>query len=356
MIKIILFFDKKDFTMSQKCGTLTNVRNKPKKGKNMLIQTEGVENDIDRKAAIQSGYNTSFDSERIGNRIVDDYISTIKNYAEWLPTQIKDERQEVIAQEVFDKVRARLRDKVLAWICARSRCASSAIVGGSGFNVRQAEKRNDTEHKRLCELVSYQNTMKRYATRRFSKVIPTLEKNASELEQLKAKLDKAEKRQEFMKEVNVLIRKKDLEGLKKHLLTFFNGKEHLAQHSYNELTTPNYFGRLGYERCQLTNNLANIKRMRERVRIMGANQEKAETIGEKAHVFNGLAVVENFTEDRLQLLFDEKPSEAVRGLLKSNGFRWSPRHNAWQRKLTPNAKWAFKFRLCGSDTFKQLYI
>ena len=42
--------------------------------------------------------------------------------------------------------------------------------------------------------------------------------------------------------------------------------------------------------------------------------------------------------DRLQILFDEKPDEETRAALKSNGFRWSPRYNAWQRQLTQNAE------------------
>ena len=34
---------------------------------------------------------------------------------------------------------------------------------------------------------------------------------------------------------------------------------------------------------------------------------------------------------------DEKPDDETRQKLKERGFRWSPRYNAWQRKLTDNA-------------------
>jgi hypothetical protein len=40
---------------------------------------------------------------------------------------------------------------------------------------------------------------------------------------------------------------------------------------------------------------------------------------------------------RLQLIFDGKPSDEVREVLKKNGFKWSPKNGAWQRQLTDNA-------------------
>ena len=42
----------------------------------------------------------------------------------------------------------------------------------------------------------------------------------------------------------------------------------------------------------------------------------------------------NTEANRLQIFFDEKPDAATREELKSNGFRWSPKAEAWQRQLT----------------------
>ena len=52
---------------------------------------------------------------------------------------------------------------------------------------------------------------------------------------------------------------------------------------------------------------------------------------------NYFDVVQNEELNRLQLVFDEKPSEEQRALLKKNGFRWSPKNKTWQRQLTDNA-------------------
>lgn len=45
---------------------------------------------------------------------------------------------------------------------------------------------------------------------------------------------------------------------------------------------------------------------------------------------------------RLQLIFDGKPEDAVRDILKKNGFKWSPKNGAWQRQLTDNALFSLK--------------
>ena len=52
--------------------------------------------------------------------------------------------------------------------------------------------------------------------------------------------------------------------------------------------------------------------------------------------------MENTEIMRLQLIFDGKPEPEVRDILKSNGFRWAPSNQCWQRQLTNNAKYALK--------------
>ena len=52
---------------------------------------------------------------------------------------------------------------------------------------------------------------------------------------------------------------------------------------------------------------------------------------------NGVRVVKNTNENRLQLFFDGKPNAEMITKLKGAAFRWSPRNKAWQRVLTDNA-------------------
>jgi hypothetical protein len=56
---------------------------------------------------------------------------------------------------------------------------------------------------------------------------------------------------------------------------------------------------------------------------------------------------------RLQLLFDGKPNDEIRSILKSHGFRWSPYNEAWQRQLTNNAKYETKLVLKEIEKLEQ---
>ena len=49
--------------------------------------------------------------------------------------------------------------------------------------------------------------------------------------------------------------------------------------------------------------------------------------------FPGGEAVANTDNNRLQLLFDEKPSAEQRTMLKQYGFHWSPSEQAWQWQL-----------------------
>lgn len=91
-----------------------------------------------------------------------------------------------------------------------------------------------------------------------------------------------------------------------------------------------------------TNLNQNIKSVKARIDQLKKEKEKGvqevATITEEGNEL--FKVVENTEIMRLQLVFDGKPSEEVRDLVKKNGFKWSPKNNAWQRQLTENAKYS----------------
>ena len=92
----------------------------------------------------------------------------------------------------------------------------------------------------------------------------------------------------------------------------------------------------------LTNNSANMRRIKLRIEQL----EKAATREHKEENRpNGVKIVHNVEENRLQILFPGKPDEAMRTKLKSNGFRWSPMAGAWQRQLNNAAIWAADYCL-----------
>ena len=82
----------------------------------------------------------------------------------------------------------------------------------------------------------------------------------------------------------------------------------------------------------LQNNLQSIKQTEERI----ARVEYEQNVGFQGWEFEGGTAVANKEENRLQLLFDDKPDDETRNTLKKNGFNWSPSNQAWQRQLTQN--------------------
>lgn len=205
-------------------------------------------------------------------------------------------------------------------------CPSVMIAGPANFPVRKKEKqvaamdRNMSEWNEIQGLIS---KIKSVGTGGISSDDPQA------LEKLKAKLDGLVKHQELMKAANAAIRMKDTE----------KGDAKLAELGYTpdeikQLREPDFCGRIGYPSYALTNNNANIKRIRERIAEL--EKRKSEPAAE-GWEFDGGQVVVNVAENRLQIVFDEKPDADLRAVLKGEGFRWAPTQGAWQRQLTDNA-------------------
>lgn len=102
---------------------------------------------------------------------------------------------------------------------------------------------------------------------------------------------------------------------------------------------PDCFGYVGHASYELTNNNAKIKATAKRIEQLRVNQSKETT----TEVLKGICqLVFNVEENRVQFIFEDKPTQTIRGLLKRHGFRWAPSKQAWQRQLTNNARYAAK--------------
>lgn len=104
------------------------------------------------------------------------------------------------------------------------------------------------------------------------------------------------------------------------------------------MKTPDYAGRKGFASYEMTNNGANIRRLKgrlEQLKARAGKETKETAVGN-----TGIRIVENVEANRLQIFFPGKPDFDTRKELKGSGFRWSPMEGAWQRHLSTNAKWA----------------
>lgn len=215
---------------------------------------------------------------------------------------------------------------------------SIMISGGGNFNVRKKQKQNSyresnwLKYKDLFEDDNYY--IKKIDNMLNNKVIYSNDEFA--IEKIENKIEDLEQEQQLMKDVNAYYRKnKTLDGC--DLLSEKQIEElkiNMARFSFYDIPFASY---------NLTNNNANIKRLKERVTELKALKERAGQKDEEKYIkVDGLSVEEDATDMRIRILFDNIPSAETRDLLKKHGFKWSPKNSAWQRQLTSNGIFATK--------------
>lgn len=241
--------------------------------------------------------NVSFSPEKRIERFVKDYESDYNRIIE-LCSQYNVENVKFIEKHY------RL---ALDYLHAQSRVASWAITGAGNFPVRSMEKKLNSCHNKMGLYVNYIEYVE--------KILKRINRRLETQDDKKAKWIKeiAERKalQEQMKDVNSLLRK---------------GKKEEAEKKYNIIITPNCWGGLGYESYQLRNNLANIKRLEEQVRIIDVARDRLQ-----GFEFEGGKVEFDEEEIRYNIYFDDIPSQEIRDNIKRRGFKWSPRRKAWTR-------------------------
>jgi hypothetical protein len=267
-----------------------------------------------KQSAIYAHQWTSFSPERRGEQL-------IKDYNEQLTEDITELTAAGIELEIIEGYKTRYINLFRSWLNAKSRCASPMITGPANFNVRKHEKANRSEDNHYKLWQEWRIRAKKAIVRKQAPV-KTLE---SELGRYKNELESLKKSHELMKEGNKRIKAatKTGEDLTEYLTNTFNIQPHMI-----EWTIKFGFG--------LSNNLANIKRIEERILILSKKQERAETIGSKTIDFEGFKVILNHEADRVQIQHDIKPDFNTITALKKHGFRWSPSFKAWQRQLNRN--------------------
>ena len=268
----------------------------------------------------------SFYPEKRGQRVIEEYTHQL--------TQDIDELTSTgIDQEAIDSYKERYIALFRSWLSAQSRCASSVITGGSGFNVRRAEKANRSE-ERHYELWQEWRARAKKAIVRKSQPAKTY---ISEIERYKSELEAMKRNHELMKEGNRRI-KKGGDDLDKYLTETFGIESHMLQ----------WTKRWGFG---LANNNANMKRVEERIKELESKEAHRTAGEENLRQYEWGKVVYNYEADRIQIITAEKNAQQIE-IFKKHGFKWAPSQKAWQRQLTANGKFSTNIviqKLCAKD-------
>ena len=207
-------------------------------------------------------------------------------------------------------------------------CPSVMIAGPAKFPVRKKERQNqawDRNREKYERCKEIEDKIRNLLSGK--EIITSGDPEAAE--KLKNKLANLEKAQETMKAVNAFYRKhKTLDGCPNLSWEQIEKLKSSMNDSWRNDPRP-------FESYQLTNNNAEIRRLKERIKKL--EEVKARPADTKE--YDGFSVVEDPEAMRIKLLFEDKPSAEIRDVLKKNGFRWSPRANAWQTQLTNNGRY-----------------
>ena len=291
------------------------------------------ESDIDLRLATNAFCNTSFLPEKRGRQIVREYVAEMQALVEEFGRYVTDDNRDAIAADLEEYLQGYIR-RLNAYLTAHSQVASPMITGPARFPVARNQKRSDTADRRSQELLEYRDRFKvrlrkKYDPRLIARA-PISSGDDDAIAKLRAKIEKGEQLQVLMKAANAVIRQRLSDEQKVAGLVELGIKETRAW----KLLKRDFAGQIGFASYELTNNAANIRRMKERVETL---QRECSRVHAEDREINGVRVVENREMNRLQLFFPGKPPVEVRNLLKRNGFKWAPSQGAWQRQLTDNA-------------------
>lgn len=291
--------------------------------------------DLSRDLAVRAHSGTSFTPEKRGESEQQGYVDHMTKLWAEIDRRVQAPELKQAALERFEEYRRDWLQHYAVVLSRRGRVMSAGISGPSNYPVRRQQKLQNSYEKASREFLEWD---KKARGRLMGDVDPQEPRAISAdrddaTQALQQKIDQAVQLQERMKAANTVVKNKKLSDEQKIAELREQGFGDKIAH---ELLKPDYMGRVGFPDYELTNNAANIRRMRERITSITSERGKAPLEA----TFEGGRVEENTADNRVQVFFDKKPDEALRATLKANGFKWAPSVGAWQRQRNDAARQA----------------
>lgn len=219
-------------------------------------------------------------------------------------------------------------------------CPSILISGGSNFPVRKKEKQNSRRETLMHEYNEIQGILDKIKSVGTGPIDPTdphaREMWVDRLQRLQSTLDRG-------KAMNAHFRKhKTMKG-------FPDMDDETAAEMDEAISRAPAFAQTPFPDFELASLRGKIKRAQENLSKLDSLEQHKDDDANTLE-FDGGKIFLNMEANRLQILFDEIPSEETRSALKSHGFKWSRKNEAWQRQLTRNAIYDAKQILGITDT------
>jgi hypothetical protein len=282
--------------------------------------------DIPLSVAISAHNGTSHVPEQRGAYEQRSYAESLQqDYDNLTKVIVNKPEMAAVLEEEFARYRDGIKKRTLAYLWSRSRVVSTFIAGGSNFPVRRMEKRQGYVEKRLNELIDFRaRALAAIRKTLCPELRPIMLGDANAGERLQDKIAKAEAFQNQMKACNLAIRKNAKVGAEAQVAALIAlGINESRAHM---LLKPDFCGRIGFADYELTNNNANIRRMKGRLANVERAQSQPATETEGANA----RFEDSPSENRVRLFFPSIPAAEIRSTLKGAAFRWTPSLGCWQ--------------------------
>lgn len=215
-------------------------------------------------------------------------------------------------------------------------CPSVLVCGPANFPTKKKARQNSREESLWAEYKEIEAILDKIKGIG-SGPVDLADPNAREM--LTDQLQGLQKKLEDGKSMNAWYRKhKTLKG-------FPGMSDEAAARNDAAIASAPAFAQRPMPDFELSSLRGKIKRVQARLDELDKLQA-LQTDPAPAEEHDGFQIFHNAEQNRLQIIFDGKPDEETRAALKANGFRWSPRNQAWQRQLTSNAVRAARRALC----------
>lgn len=276
------------------------------------------------KCACDAFYSTSFSPEERG-------AYYIRTYEEELNADI-----EKMPEEEKERYISKYKEWVQILFNKHSRIMSAMITGPARFPTRRNERMNNYYENAVSEFRAWREKVLKAIARRIEDAKPEEQKADEEWTRLKRSIYSSAS---TIKGINDGTERGHNKAL---FVSSIYGKVETYAKRGDVTIVENaiaYVRELNKQSSIITERHKFFK-LAEMAKAVCEAQEVRSNKEDTEILFDGGRVIKNYSEDRVQIVFDTKPQPDVISNLKHNGFRWSPRFSAWQRQLTNNAYYA----------------
>lgn len=283
--------------------------------------------EINEKAARVSHDMMSFSSYKEGSTTAS-YRAEVREAEELAQRAIKarPEKEDLI-NSLLDRYSRRMAEYYNRESTIGCMCPSVLISGSGNFPTRKKQKQVAVWDRNREYYADTQKILNRIRGIISGKdIIHSDDENAIEL--LTERIEALKENHERLKLINKLCRMKDTAAADIAFLEIGIDSEQ-AQKLRDA-------GGLAW--YKLPYSKKEIHRLEDRLKAIQAEKEA----GKRETENDFCTVIEDPDTMRIKLVFDGKPSDEIRTIIKKHGFRWAPSQKAWQRNLNSNGRFAVK--------------